>query len=122
MTLHVKTLIWVATILPMISACELQDKLKNLELQKLIKTNNVPKTTIKTKTVSIKCQRGNIKEYTDKGWQIIGSKSDEVTCTWKTKKARRGCNLENDKGCRITVPDKIGKITTYNLEKEITLE
>ena len=78
--------------------------------------------TLETKEVSIGCDRGDITEYTKKGWKIISSNTKEVTCTWKTVQATAGCNLKRDKGCSITVPDKTGEETTYLLEKEIVKE
>ena len=62
----------------------------------------------------------DIKVYVDKGWKISNSISKEVTCTWKTQKANRKCNIDKDKGCRITVPDKMGLEIKYNLEREQT--
>ena len=69
-------------------------------------------------TVYIYCDEGNIQDYLDKGWQIIDSETEEVPCTWKTEKARPGCKLQ-EKGCRITVPDKMGEQVKYILEREV---
>ena len=74
------------------------------------------------KEVSITCNRGDIKDLIDKGWNIVESQEKQVPCTWKTKKANRGCNLELDKGCRITVPDKMGIQVIYSLQKESLLK
>ena len=38
-------------------------------------------------------------------------------CTWKSVPATKDCDMENDKGCKITKPDKIGEEKIYLLEK-----
>ena len=49
---------------------------------------------------------------------LLNNPFDEIISFWKTKKSKRGCDLEKDKGCRITVPDQIGKEIIYNLERK----
>ena len=77
---------------------------------------------IESTEISIACNKETIQDYLDEGWKVISSSIEEVPCSWKTIKARRGCNLEKDKGCKITVPDMIGEKTTYILEKESIIE
>tara|TARA_B100000029_G_scaffold514402_1_gene617072 strand:+ start:1168 stop:1545 length:378 start_codon:yes stop_codon:yes gene_type:complete len=72
----------------------------------------------KQKRVAISCNRERIQDYIDKGWAVISSEEKDVPCTWKVKRARRGCNLEKDKGCRLTVPDQMGKQVIYLIEGE----
>ena len=43
--------------------------------------------------------------------------SEEKVCTWKTERANNKCDIDRDKGCRITKPDIIGETTIYLLEK-----
>ena len=38
-------------------------------------------------------------------------------CTWKSVPATKDCDMEKDKGCKITKPDKIGEEKIYLLEK-----
>ena len=43
--------------------------------------------------------------------------SQEKICTWKSVPATKDCDMEKDKGCKITKPDRIGEETIYLLEK-----
>jgi len=47
----------------------------------------------------------------------IKEDSQEKICTWKSVPATKDCNMEKDKGCKITMPDKIGEEKIYLLEK-----
>ena len=71
------------------------------------------------KRVEIKfsCGKDGISEYLDDGWNILKEESQEKICTWKSVPATKDCNMEKDKGCRITKPDKIGEEKIYLLEK-----
>ena len=48
---------------------------------------------------------------------IIKEDSQEKICTWKSVPANEACDMEKDKGCKITKPDKIGLEKIYLLEK-----
>ena len=67
--------------------------------------------------VKISCGEGNINDFLDKGWKIKKEYSEEKICSWKSVPANKKCNMERDKGCKITKPDVIGKETYYLLEK-----
>ena len=67
--------------------------------------------------VSFSCGENNIQEYLDDGWSIVNEYSEEKICTWKSFPAQKGCDMEKDKGCKITKPDKIGEEKIYLLEK-----
>tara|TARA_B100000965_G_scaffold286440_1_gene244295 strand:- start:1863 stop:2216 length:354 start_codon:yes stop_codon:yes gene_type:complete len=67
--------------------------------------------------IRISCGDGSLKELLDKGWRIQKEYSEEKVCTWKSVPANKKCNMERDKGCKITKPDVIGKETYYLLEK-----
>ena len=67
--------------------------------------------------IRISCGDRKIKEFLDKGWKIKSEYSEEKICSWKTVPANKKCNMERDKGCKITKPDVIGKETYYLLEK-----
>ena len=71
------------------------------------------------KTIQIKfsCGDDGISEYLDDGWIILKEDSKEKICTWKSVPASKDCDMEKDKGCKITKPDKIGEEKTYLLEK-----
>ena len=78
---------------------------------------NIDKKITKQKTVFIKCGKGNIEEYKEKGWKVVNKSQNEVACSWKTRKANDTCDIRQDKGCRITVPDILGEEIIYILKK-----
>ena len=82
---------------------------------------NVNTTIIEEKKVSISCKKSDINDFLVDGWSIKNEVKREIPCTWKVKKAKRGCDLNKDKGCRITVPDKMGKQIQYQLERSKAL-
>ena len=67
--------------------------------------------------IKFSCGEDGISEYLDDGWNILKEDSQEKICTWKSVPATKDCNMEKDKGCKITQPDKIGKEKIYLLEK-----
>ncbi len=76
--------------------------------------NNLEK---KRMEIKFSCGEDGISEYLDNGWIILKEDSQEKICTWKSVPATKDCDMEKDKGCRITTPDKIGEETIYLLEK-----
>ena len=85
----------------------------NLE-ENIIENSNSEKTRMEIK---FSCGEDGISEYLDDGWNIIKEESQEKICTWKSVPVSKDCNMEKDKGCKITTPDKIGEEKTYLLEK-----
>ena len=71
----------------------------------------------KTMEINFSCGEDDISEYLDNGWIILKEDSQEKICTWKSVPATKDCNMEKDKGCKITKPDKIGEEKIYLLEK-----
>ena len=69
--------------------------------------------------IKFSCGDDSISEYLDAGWIILEEDSKEKICTWKSVPATKDCDMEKDKGCKITKPDKIGEEKTYLLEKEL---
>ena len=67
--------------------------------------------------IKFSCGDDGISEYLDAGWIILKEDSQEKICTWKSVPATNECDMEKDKGCKITKPDKIGEEKTYLLEK-----
>ncbi len=84
-------------------------------LEKNIDENPNPEK--KRMEIKFSCGEDGIKEYLDNGWNILKEDSQEKICTWKSVPATQDCDMENDKGCKITKPDKIGKEKIYLLEK-----
>ena len=76
-------------------------------------------TSAEKKKIEVKfsCGEDGISEYLDDGWVILKEDSQEKICTWKSIPATKDCDMEKDKGCKITTPDKIGEEKTYLLEK-----
>jgi len=67
--------------------------------------------------IKFSCGENGISEYLDNGWIILKEDSQEKICTWKSVPATEDCDMEKEKGCKITKPDKIGEEKTYLLEK-----
>ena len=67
--------------------------------------------------IKFSCGEDGISEYLDDGWIILKEDSLEKICTWKSVPATKDCDMEKDKGCKVTKPDKIGEEKTYLLEK-----
>ena len=67
--------------------------------------------------IRVACEKGGISEYLDNGWVIVEEFSEEKICSWKSFPATKDCDMEKDKGCKITRPDEIGEEKVYILEK-----
>ena len=67
--------------------------------------------------VRYSCEKDGISEFLNNGWIIVEKYSEEKICTWKSSPATKDCDMEKDKGCKITKPDKIGEEKIYLLEK-----
>ena len=68
--------------------------------------------------VRFSCEKDGISEFLNNGWVIVEKYTQEKICTWKSVPANKDCDLEKDKGCKITLPDKIGTEEVYLLEKQ----
>ena len=67
--------------------------------------------------IKFSCGEDDISQYLDDGWIILKEDSREKICTWQSVPASKNCDMEKDKGCKITKPDKIGEEKIYLLEK-----
>ena len=67
--------------------------------------------------VRYSCGEDGVSEFLNNGWVIVEEYTEEKICTWKSIPANKDCDMEKDKGCKITIPDKIGKEKVYLLEK-----
>ena len=90
-----------------------ENPIKNLEKN----INEISNTEKKRMEIKFSCGEDGISKYLDEGWIILKEDSKEKICTWKSFPATKDCNMENDKGCKITKPDKIGEEKIYLLEK-----
>ena len=80
----------------------------------LDKNNNFEKKKIEIK---FSCGENGISEYLNDGWIILKEDTQEKICTWKSFPATKDCDMEKDKGCKITKPYKVGEEKIYLLEK-----
>ena len=95
------------------TSIEKEYQINNLE--KNINAN--PNSEKKRMEIKFSCGENGISEYIDDGWIILKEVSQEKICTWKSVPATKDCDMEKDKGCKITKPDKIGEEKIYLLEK-----
>ena len=107
----------IILILIFLSSCK-TSTIKEYPLENSEK-NIKEKTNPEKKRMEIKfsCGEEGISEYLDDGWKILKEDFQEKICTWKSVPATKDCNMEKDKGCKITKPDKIGEEKIYLLEK-----
>ena len=84
---------------------------------KAINENN--NLEMKRMEIKFSCGEDGISEYIENGWIIIREDSKEKICTWKSVPSSKDCDMEKDKGCKITTPDKIGEEKIYLLEKQL---
>ena len=100
-----------------LSACRTSinkdNSIKNLEKN----INEFSNSEKKRMEIKFSCGEDGISEYLDDGWNILKEDSQEKICTWKSVPATKDCNMEKDKGCKITKPDRIGEEKIYLLEK-----
>ena len=104
-------------LLTLLTSCKTpvnnKELIKDSEEQKIEQLN-----TAKNKMeVRYSCGEDGISEFLNDGWIIIEEYSEEKICTWKSYPATKDCDMEKDKGCKITMPDKIGEEKVYLLEK-----
>ena len=83
------------------------------------KKSEKEKLNLEKKKIEIKfsCGENGISKYLNEGWIILKEDTQEKICTWKSIAATKDCDMEKDKGCKITKPDKIGEEKIYLLEK-----
>jgi len=90
-----------------------ENSIKNFEKN----TNEISNSEKKRIEIKFSCGEDGISEYLNDGWNILKEDSQEKICTWKSVPATKDCNMEKDKGCKITTPDRIGEEKIYLLEK-----
>ena len=83
--------------------------------EKNINENNKPEK--KRMEIKFSCGEDGISKYLEDGWVILKEDSQEKICTWISIPATKDCDMEKDKGCKITKPDKIGVEKIYLIEK-----
>ena len=91
-----------------------ENPIKNMEKN----INEISNPEKKRMEIKFSCGEDGILEYLDDGWNILKEDTQEKICTWKSVPATKDCNMEKDKGCKITQPDKVGEEKIYLLEKK----
>ena len=79
--------------------------------------NENTNTKKKRMEIMFSCGEDGISEYLEDGWIILNEDTQEKICTWKSVPATKDCDMEKDKGCKLTKPDEIGEEKIYLLEK-----
>ena len=113
----IKQFLQIIIIAIFLSSCRSSINKKNQikDLEKNI--NEISISEKRRMEIRFSCEEDGISEYLDDGWNILKEDSQEKICTWKSVPATKDCNMEKDKGCKITKPDKIGEEKIYLLEK-----
>ena len=106
-------------ILILLTSCRTSINKDNPIINSEENTNKNDDSERKRMEIKFSCGENGISEYLDDGWVILKEDSQEKICTWKSVPARKDCDMEKDKGCKITKPDKIGEEKIYLLEKSI---
>ena len=113
----IKQFLKIIIIATLLSSCGTS---KNKENQRKFIEKNINDNSISDKKrieIKFSCGEDGISEYLDDGWKISKEDTQEKVCSWKSVPATKDCDMEKDKGCKITKPDKIGEEKIYLLEK-----
>ena len=100
-----------------LTSCKTSMNENNPEINTKENINKNINSEKKRMEIKFSCDEDRISEYLDDGWIILKEDSQEKICTWKSFPATKSCDMEKDKGCKITKPDKIGEEKIYLLEK-----
>ena len=100
-----------------LSSCKSSINKKTPLIKPVENINEVNNSEKKRMEIKFSCGEDGISEYLDDGWTILKEDSQEKICTWKSVPASKDCDMEKDKGCKITKPDKIGEEKIYLLEQ-----
>ena len=101
----------------LLTSCSVKD---HLIQTKPNKENNIKSNSNKINKkleISISCGKGSIDEFIREGWVVKKKYSEEKISSWKSVPVNNKCDMDLDKGCKITKPDNIGVEVFYLLEK-----
>ena len=113
----IKKFLQILLIAIFLSSCRTSINKENQRKNLKKNINEISSSEKKRMEIKFSCGENGISEYLDDGWNILKEDSQEKICTWKSVPATKDCNMEKDKGCKITKPDIIGKENIYLLEK-----
>ena len=113
----IKQFLQIILIAVFLSSCRTSIDKENQRKNSENNINEISSSEKKRMEIKFSCEEDGISEFLDDGWKILKEDSQEKICTWKSVPATKDCNMEKDKGCKITKPDKIGEEKIYLLEK-----
>ena len=113
----IKQFLQIILIAVFLSSCRTSINKENQRKNSENNFNEISSSEKKRMEIKFSCEEDGISEFLDDGWKILKEDSQEKICTWKSVPATKDCNMEKDKGCKITKPDKIGREKIYLLEK-----
>ena len=112
-----KQFLQIILITVFLSSCRTSIDKENQRKNSENNINEISSSEKKRMEIKFSCEEDGISEFLDDGWKILKEDSQEKICTWKSVPATKDCNMEKDKGCKITKPDRIGIEKIYLLEK-----
>ena len=104
-------------VLVLLTSCRTSTNKNTPQINSDGSMNETPNIEKKRLEIKFSCGEEGISKYLNDGWVILKEESQEKICTWKSVPATIDCDMEKDKGCKITMPDKIGEEKIYLLEK-----
>ena len=113
----IKKLSRIFLILIFLTSCKTSFKKDNPIINSEDNINENTYSEKKIMEIKFSCGDDGISEYLKDGWIVLKEDSQEKICTWKSIPATKDCDMEKDKGCRLTKPDKIGEEKIYFLER-----
>ena len=114
---RIKQLSQIFLIIFVLSSCKTSINEESSEIYSEESTNKKEISESTRMEIKFSCGEDGISKYLDDGWIILKEDSQEKICTWKSVPSTKDCDMEKDKGCKITKPDKIGEEKIYLLEK-----
>lgn len=104
-------------LLIILSSCNTTEKKEeSIKESEELKREQINKAKKKME-IRYSCGEDEISGFLNDGWIIVEEYTEEKVCTWKSFPATKDCNMDKDKGCKITTPDKVGEEKVYILEK-----
>ena len=113
----IKQFLQIFLVLIFLTSCSTLNKKESPTVNSEENIDENTKSEKKRIEIKFSCGDDGISEYIDDGWIILKEDSQEKICTWRSVPATKDCDMEKDKGCKITKPDKIGEEKIYLLEK-----
>ena len=114
---NIKQISEILLILIFLTSCRTSINKDAPKINSEVNINDEISSEKKRMEIKFSCGDDGISKYLKDGWIIIKEDSQEKICTWKSIPATKDCDMEKDKGCKITKPDKIGEEKIYLIEK-----